>query len=96
MKKIDTVLGVMNFTGEAVNEDALRLQKEREVLRKAGNWKASNEIRGKLLEMGIEVSDTASRMMWRVKWNINGMDFLKTIFCYAKALLSLKRGWYCG
>jgi len=67
MKKMDAVLGVINFEEETLSEEALQLLKEREVLRRAGNWKASDEIRKKLLDMGIEVSDTASGMMWRVK-----------------------------
>jgi cysteinyl-tRNA synthetase len=67
MKKIDTVLGVMNFTEETLSEEALQLLEERKVLRRTGNWKASDEIRDKLLEMGIEVSDTAQGMKWRIK-----------------------------
>ena len=67
MKKIDSVLGVINFKEETLSEEALQLLEERKHLRKAGNWKASDEIRKKLLDMGIEVSDTASGMMWRMK-----------------------------
>jgi cysteinyl-tRNA synthetase len=67
MTKMDSVLGVINFKEEALSEEALRLLQERKDLRKAGNWRASDEIRKKLLDMGIEVSDTASGMMWRVK-----------------------------
>ena len=67
MKNIDTVLGVMNFTDETLSEEALLLLEERKVLRKAGNWKASDEIREKLLDLGIEVSDTAQGMTWRAK-----------------------------
>jgi len=67
MKNIDTVLGVMNFTDETLSEEALLLLEERKVLRKAGNWNASDEIREKLLDLGIEVSDTAQGMTWRLK-----------------------------
>ena len=67
MKNIDTVLGVMNFTDETLSEEALLLLEERKVLRKAGNWKASDEIRETLLDLGIEVSDTAQGMTWRAK-----------------------------
>lgn len=67
MKKIDTVLGVMNFTEESLSDEAMQLIEERKVFRRTGNWKASDEIRDKLLEMGVEVSDTAQGMTWRIK-----------------------------
>jgi cysteinyl-tRNA synthetase len=67
MKRIDSVLGIMNFVEEPLSEETLKLLKEREVLRQSGDWEASDEIRKKLGEMGIEVSDTASGMMWRLK-----------------------------
>lgn len=67
MKKIDAVLGIINFHEETLGKEALRLLEEREVLRRAGNWKASDVIRNKLLDMGIEVSDTTQGMTWRLK-----------------------------
>jgi cysteinyl-tRNA synthetase len=67
MKKIDTVLGVMSFSEEAISDEALKLMRERELLRKQGNWDASDEIRRKLLAMGIEVSDVPEGMTWRLK-----------------------------
>jgi cysteinyl-tRNA synthetase len=67
LKKIDSVIGVMNFTEVAIGDDALRLLEERESLRKQGNWMASDEIRRRLLAMGIEVSDTPGGVTWRYK-----------------------------
>ena len=67
MKKIDAVLGVMDFREEIVNEEVRRLLRERESLRQAGQWQASDGIRDKLLSMGIEVSDTPGGMVWRLK-----------------------------
>jgi len=67
MKKMDAVLGVMNFSEEAITDEALQLLRERESLRKQGHWDASDEIRRRLLEMGIEVSDTSEGMTWRLK-----------------------------
>jgi cysteinyl-tRNA synthetase len=67
IKKIDSVLGVIHFKEEILSEEVLRLLEERKRLRKAGNWKASDEIRKTLVDMGIEVSDTVSGMMWRMK-----------------------------
>jgi cysteinyl-tRNA synthetase len=67
MKGIDTVLGVMNFSEEAISEEAIHLMQERKMLRKQGNWEASDAIRKKLLAMGIEVSDVPGGMTWRLK-----------------------------
>jgi cysteinyl-tRNA synthetase len=67
MKKIDTVLGVMSFFEEAISDEALQLMRKRELLRKQGNWDASDEIRRNLLAMGIEVSDVPEGMTWRLK-----------------------------
>jgi cysteinyl-tRNA synthetase len=67
LKRIDDVLGVMNFEEETLSEDALRLLEERTRARRTGDWKASDEIRKKLLGMGIEISDTAHGVTWRLK-----------------------------
>jgi cysteinyl-tRNA synthetase len=67
LKRIDDVLGVMNFEEETLSEDALRLLEERARARRIGDWKASDEIRKKLLGMGIEISDSAHGVTWRLK-----------------------------
>lgn len=67
MKGIDTVLGVMNFSEDAISEEALSLMQDRKIVRKQGNWSASDEIRRKLLAMGIEVSDIPGGMTWRLR-----------------------------
>jgi cysteinyl-tRNA synthetase len=67
LAKIDEVLGVMNFEEETLSDDALRLLEEREASRKRGDWNASDEIRKRLLGMGIEISDTTSGVTWRLK-----------------------------
>lgn len=67
MKKMDGVLGVMNFEEEVIGEEVWNLLQEREVLRQAGQWKASDDIRNRLLAAGIEVSDTPEGMVWRLK-----------------------------
>ncbi len=66
MKKMDDVLGVMSFEEELIGEEAWKLLREREALRRAGHWKASDDIRDRLLIMGIEVSDTLEGMVWRL------------------------------
>lgn len=60
MRKIDMVLGVMNFSEVVMNNEALQLIETRKALRKQGHWDASDRIRRRLLEMGIEVSDSPS------------------------------------
>ena len=67
LTRINEVLGVMNFEEETLSEEALRLLEEREALRKKGDWKASDEIRKKLLGMGIEISDTAHGVIWSLE-----------------------------
>jgi len=57
----------MSFSEEAISDEALQLMRERELFRKQGNWNASDEIRRKLLAMGIEVSDVPEGMTWRLK-----------------------------
>ena len=66
MKRLNGVLGVMNFDEETIDEGIQLLIHEREVLRQAGQWEASDNIRRRLLEMGIEVSDTPEGMTWRL------------------------------
>ncbi|MFH1080336.1 MAG: cysteine--tRNA ligase [Pseudomonadota bacterium] len=66
MKKMDDVLGVMNFKEETISEEVWKLLREREDLRRAGQWKASDDIRDRLLTKGIEVSDTPKGMVWRM------------------------------
>ena len=67
LTRINEVLGVMNFEEERLSEEALRLLEEREASRKKGDWKASDEIRKRLLGMGIEISDTAHGVTWSLK-----------------------------
>jgi cysteinyl-tRNA synthetase len=67
LARIDEVLVVMSFEEETLSEDALRLLEEREASRKRGDWKNSDEIRQKLLGMGIQISDTARGATWRLK-----------------------------
>jgi cysteinyl-tRNA synthetase len=73
MKKIDSVLGVINFEEEMISEEVEELLRQREAMRRTGHWEASDEIRKKLMTMGIEISDTPEGMIWRLK-NKNIMD----------------------
>jgi cysteinyl-tRNA synthetase len=57
MKKLDSVLGFMNFDILQLSDEVLTLLKSRDVLRQKGDWHRADEIRQRLLEMGVEVHD---------------------------------------
>ncbi|SEM00281.1 cysteinyl-tRNA synthetase [Syntrophus gentianae] len=67
MKKVDAVFGVLKFEEEQLTQEARRLMNQREDLRAAGQWAQADEIRQKLLEMGILVADTPEGVAWRLK-----------------------------
>lgn len=67
MRKIDSVLGVMNFQEQNLAPEAFRLLQAREDFRKKTDWEASDKIRKQLMEMGIEVHDTPEGMTWTLK-----------------------------
>ena len=67
MKKIDSVLGIMDFEEEKISEEALRLLRKRNEARTTGNWNESDRIREKLSEMGIIVLDTPKGTIWKIK-----------------------------
>jgi len=67
MKKIDAVLGIMDFEEKTISEGARQLLAEREAVRAAGQWREADMIRQRLSEMGIEVSDTSRGVTWRLK-----------------------------
>jgi cysteinyl-tRNA synthetase len=67
MKRMDDVLGVMSFEEEVISEEVWHLLRERELLRQSGQWKASDDIRSRLLVAGVEVSDTPEGMVWHLK-----------------------------
>lgn len=65
MKSLDMVLGVVNFEEDYIDETIKSLIEERESLRRHRRWKEADEIRGRLLKMGVEVSDTPGGPSWR-------------------------------
>jgi len=67
MKKIDSVLEIMDFEEEKISKEALGLLEKRDEARAAGNWNESDSIREKLSEMGIIVLDTPSGTIWKIK-----------------------------
>ncbi|NQU02683.1 MAG: cysteine--tRNA ligase [Syntrophaceae bacterium] len=64
MKKIDSVLGIMEFEEKAPGDDIIKLLKKREAERKTGNWEESDRIRDELLAKGVIVHDTPEGATW--------------------------------
>jgi len=67
LKGIDAVLGIMSFEEEGLGVEASTLIRQREEMRKKGQWKEADEIRRKLSEMGIVIQDTPEGTLWRNK-----------------------------
>ena len=67
VKGLDSILGIMNFMGELLSEEASLLLRERNLLRIRGNWEEADRIRIRLAEMGVEISDTPEGSIWRLK-----------------------------
>ncbi len=67
LKGIDDVLGIMSFEEEGLSVDAQELIRQREEMRKRGQWKEADEIRRKLADRGIIVQDTPEGTLWRSK-----------------------------
>ena len=67
MRELGGVLGIFNRTQEDnISDEAKAVIEERKLAREEKNWAKSDELRDKLLEMGIEVLDTRQGMKIRV------------------------------
>lgn len=66
-KKIDSIFGIFNFEKKTVKLDSEieAMIKKRDQFRAEKKWKESDEIRNKLKEKGIELSDTAQGTKWK-------------------------------
>jgi cysteinyl-tRNA synthetase len=67
LKKIDSVLGVMNFEEAVLSEEAHVMIRCREESRRRGDFRESDKLRDKLAEMGILVQDMPGGPVWRKK-----------------------------
>jgi len=65
MKKIDSILGIMKFEQESLDEEISKLIQERELARKNKDYKKSDEIRNKLSDMGIQLNDTKDGVTYK-------------------------------
>jgi len=67
MKEINSVLRIMNFEEEALDDNITRLMNERREARAAGDWERSDHLRESLSKLGIIVHDTPEGMTWTFK-----------------------------
>lgn len=67
VKKIDAVLGVMDFEEETISEEARALIRQREDARSRGDYASSDRLREQLAGMGILVQDTSGGTIWQKK-----------------------------
>lgn len=59
-KKIDCVLGIMDFTFAAEKPEILALIEERNIARSIKDWEKADKIRDRLVELGVVVQDERS------------------------------------
>lgn len=67
LKKLDTVLGVMDFKEEKLEPEIEALIEKRELARKKKDWALSDRMREKLSAHGILIIDTSRGPIWRKK-----------------------------
>ena len=67
LRSIDSVLAVMDFEEERLDEEAQRLIDVRNEHRRNRKWKEADEIRDRLLAMGVEIKDTPTGTTWKKK-----------------------------
>jgi cysteinyl-tRNA synthetase len=65
LEEIDKLLGLNLSSRENINDHIKQTVDERAQARSDKDWQASDQLRVKLLEQGIEVSDTANGQIWR-------------------------------
>ena len=67
MKEMDSVLAVMEFEKPDLKEEIYDLIRTRGKARKNKDWGRADRIRLQLSEMGIDLIDTPSGPMWRIR-----------------------------
>ncbi|MFZ0448042.1 MAG: cysteine--tRNA ligase [Desulfatiglandaceae bacterium] len=65
LKRIDSVLGVLDLDPAERDENVESIIREREEARAKKDWKRADEIRQSLQEMGVEVIDAREGPVWR-------------------------------
>jgi len=67
LKKIDAVLGVLDFKEKKIDQKVLKLIKEREDARKRKDFSTADNIRKELKSLGIIVEDTKEGPRWKLE-----------------------------
>ena len=67
LRSIDSVLAVMDFEEERLDDEAQRLIDVRNEYRRNRNWKEADGVRDQLLAMGVEIKDTPTGTTWKKK-----------------------------
>jgi cysteinyl-tRNA synthetase len=65
LERIDSVLGIMRFAPEEVEQEIKQLIDSREAARREKDWKRADWLRQQLTERGVEVTDTKDGPVWR-------------------------------
>jgi cysteinyl-tRNA synthetase len=65
LKQVDSVLGVLRLEPEEADAPVEAIVQEREEARKSKDWERADQLRRRLLEMGIEVFDTREGPVWK-------------------------------
>ncbi|MBW2093888.1 MAG: cysteine--tRNA ligase [Deltaproteobacteria bacterium] len=65
LKQIDSTLGVLRLEPEEPDASVEAIVLEREEARKNKDWERADDLRRRLLEMGVEVLDTRDGPVWR-------------------------------
>ncbi len=64
-ERIDSVLGILEKPGAAVDEKVKELIRQRDKARSAKDWKKADEIRDTLRKDGVELMDTEQGTIWK-------------------------------
>ena len=67
LEKIDSILGVMEFADDVVDNNINKLIQERNKARTEKNWVKADEVRKKLDDLGIILEDTSEGTVWKKK-----------------------------
>jgi len=67
LRSVDAVLAVMDFEEARLGDEAQRLIDLRNECRRNRRWKEADEIRDRLLAMGVEIKDTPAGTTWKKK-----------------------------
>jgi cysteinyl-tRNA synthetase len=67
LRSVDSVLAVMDFEEARLGDEAQRLIDLRNECRRNRKWKEADEIRDRLLALGVEIKDTPTGTTWKKK-----------------------------